>query len=398
MPGENYGMAFVQPLGALQNMEIEAKKAPVELQHMEALTRNAQANAGAVEFATQMQKSGLEALKGFEFDQKDPVGSLLSMGSRVVTTQPVLAEKVMGMAALVAQRQATADAAKALEGKRMIELGRAKAEIIARAYGPLPSLSEEMLGMARNLVVKDMKTLGVSEAEINDAIATTEAQVRKNGPQAVEYFRQRSVSTYQALMAEHRKQMEEDADRRMTETERHNREVERARLAAEERLRGKLEDDAKAGKGNPKEPRPRLSSIEAVKTATALVLSDEVLGTGAPADKLKWARTIGQAAVEKVDASYAARMKNPNIPLVKMEDALREAADEVKARVKQDPSLFQQAASKVGVNLGAGTAKELQPKPGSPGLSDFLKKARAANPGVSDADLKAYWEKTHANR
>jgi hypothetical protein len=118
--------------------------------------------------------------------------------------------------------------------------------------------------------------------------------------------------------------------------------------------------------------------------------------------QIKLAATEDYAKTFKVDP-YAAlrtetgqgtlarsRIADINKELNAIELNLRKATEaEIAALKAEKAALQKQVSAGAGVPKGAGAGG------GKPSLQEFLAKARAANPGVSDADLTAYYNKTY---
>lgn len=346
MPGENYGLAYLDATGAAARQDIEQAKAPIELQHMKALTDLAQTQANGQKLAQEMQLAGLKALEGFQFDPKDPGKSLAEMAGRVAGTQPVLAEKLASTAQTAIWRSAQAANYESLAQQRALDLGVKKVNAMSTSYGGLKSDSKESMDSADALFRLQAAELQMSPEETEQAIETIHNAIKTAGPQAIEQIRLKGMTQAQAGQEKLRQQMLEEKQRQDDATN-HFKSV-NAGLAAErvEQGRQRLIADGKVDgatgsaivqpvKGVAK---PRIDMVSQRKTAAAIVAGDPVLATGDGASKLKWTGQILQAAVEKVDASAAAHQRNPNIPIKGMEEALAEAKSDLLPKLKQEKS------------------------------------------------------------
>lgn len=363
---DDFASAFIGPLGEIQRQELGAAEAPFRLEHLKALSELAKTKAAGAQLHQSMEQAGMKALEGLSFDQKDPAKSLFEMGSRLMPVQPLLSEKVFAAASLAEQRQMRAEQFGALAVDRKMKTAAAKVQAVNSAYGNLSSTSPEMLELAREVFRQEMQAAGAEPAEINSAIGTVEQAIKTRGPEAIKYFHDSSMKTLDKLRAFHMQQQEEIATKRLAETERHNIAVEDRLATAEARRAAKAEADVKAGGGvkSPKaDPRPRLVVGQVMKMAASLVNGDEDLKTAEDADKFRWANTIGQKAIEKVDGSYADRLRNPNLPLKPLDLALHEAIEDLRPSIRRDPTALQKFGGLLGLGTGKGPAKEVKEQP-----------------------------------
>lgn len=352
---ENFGMAFLSPLGEMQRQDIERQKAPFEIQHMQSLSRLQKAQADSAELQTTMARQGSKALEGFQFDAKDPTKSLLEMAGRVAPSQPVLAEKVIQAAQMSSYRDAAAQAAKAQAAQRMMATAKGKMDALFSAYADLPSLDEESLGLARQQVSLQFQSMGADPQEIQEATQMIENGIKKHGLAAVKWLHDRGMSAYQQAQTAMKTEEEARKKKREQDLEEHRKERERLAREKEERLATQAAAREKAGGGTGsrgsaggKEGRPRYPGKDLLSTSVAAVEGDPLLSTGDKGDKLSWARRVAEKTQAKVDASHAERQKNPNVPLLSWDDARTQALSEVKAAVKQEPGVLDNLLKRPG--------------------------------------------------
>lgn len=366
MPDQNYGMAYLQPMEAMQRMDQQAQLHPLEVLHKQALTRLDQAQAGAMELSQQMQQSGLKALEGFQFDKSSPSKSLLEMGARLAPSQPVLAEKMIAAAATAMQREGQAEAAKVLAGERQAKLARAKTEAILGAYRGLSSTDPASLARARDLATLQGGMAEMPPEELRDAIEHVEGILKSGGPLAIESLIRQTATAHDLIQVDLKKQQLKLKEKEEADREAHRRETERLGREREARQAAKGTADGKAGKG----PAPKLSQGEFAKDAKAEIARDALLMRGNAADKLGWERDIAGKVLEKIEASVRERQSNPNIPIKPREQALREAVSEVKGLVKQDSGVMGRLMSALGKDV-EGTPTRMPTKELPSDLKNF---------------------------
>lgn len=358
MAGENYGMAYLQPMQAMQQMDQSAQMHPLEMLHKQSVTRLNEMQASGAELSQQLQLSGIKAMEGFKYDPTSPSKSLLDMASRLTGSgQVVLGEKTFTAAGMAMQREQQAEHLKLLDDERKVKTAGARMGIMNSAYGNLTSTSPEMMGLARQSFVTQMAAAGAQPAEIEEAVGSIEDAIKKGGPQAVEYLRRRGMTMAQQATDKLGQQRLELSKKAEGERERHNKELEQATRTREAGMADRAAAKAKAGGTSVKESRSRLSIGEAKKLAASEVAADPILTTGEGADKLAWSQRIGQRGVELVEASEREHAQNNNIPIVPLTEAVRRAKGEILAGVKQDPSTMGRLMERLGGKAG-GVAKE----------------------------------------
>lgn len=313
MPG-NFGSnpvgAAVDVMGGLQQQDINAAKAPVELQHLKALSRLQTAQAGEAEQRARTSADYLAAMKDFVPQGETTSQKLMSFGMRVAPYQPMMAERAMAHADQAAHREAQRDAQGALADARRAKTAEASLGVLAETYGTLPDAGSPMLPLARMNFVKRMVAAGEPEEQAMAEAKQIEEMLQKGGPDAIKYLHQQGMTAYQQEQARQRERAAQEQAKRNADLQAARQaRLELQRTAEERRQRdsdARVKAGAPGGKGGDKGA-TKYPDSKLVASALGIVKADPDLKAMDGVDQVNAARRIAETAQDL-------RRTNPAIP------------------------------------------------------------------------------------
>ena len=318
-------MGFLAPLGEIQRQEIEAKRAPAELEHMQALTRVNQANAGALEAAEHLRVTGQRAMEGFQ-----PTGTaskdLLEMAMRQARVGNfVQADKLSAVSVLALQRETQAEVARVKEAEQKAALGKRQLDAIMQPYLGLTSTTPEGLAAARKLAVMRGQAAGMKPEEIAEAIKVPEQAIATGGPLAVEQMLRSATSAHDLINVKINEMKVGVQKKLADDLIRHRRTTESQTAARDAAREQRVASDTKAGSA-------RVGAVtKDLRDSARFEISRDPDFEDLPfADRGAYAERIASGAMEKVEANKLERNKNLNIPPLSRSDAILETLGEVK--------------------------------------------------------------------